>query len=941
MKIQKILYGLMALVFGLTLAGCSDEDLDINTTPLLSDGSVVTGSADVTSTTATFYGTVKGLEGQSTSAYTCYFMYGTSESSLTEKAPANSGETFSSTVTGAIGSTLYYQAYVTLQGTVSYKGEVKSCVLTNAKALTGAATEVAANSMLLAGSSEQLTQEEKDAAKCGIIISGVAASQPTDEARQEAARSGVHIYADKVDDAYNVVADGLLPGTTYTYTSFVDLGNGVIYGETKTFTTPSVTFDPDNDLVDLGLSTKWAKYNVGALSAEDNGGYFGFGDVTGYNASVSTDDYASANIYKTDRDVANRVYSSWVTMPTVDEMQELFSSCNTEWIEQGDVKGYKISSKTKKDANGDPASIFLPAAGSRTKSSVSNKGTMGLYLSGSVNPANSQMAQAFSFDQTGTHRISVPVYQALSVRPVSVAKNVKFNKDYLYNKWSIDLRVNNDKDGYSHYKFVGPLYFYGSDDSWKTITNNQPVTGDSWACAPAYEGDKKGFVGGGNSEKPEEDYGPMNCQGTMQFYQGADGKDYVKVTQYTYTETKEADKTTRAYTYTEYNGTFTVDEDNKTIRLSIEPLIPANYAVEKSVKEAKEIDLRIFSLTEESMQLGVFRASDNQTLAINYVPQDCKDGYVAKLTAFGDCNGSGDTWNTATCAIYGGDKCDGTYTITLPANGASRSNGQVVVLDLLEFHKYFPKAIVVIDSIKCDGKNVPFDGNKFYYGDIENNGNYRIEMANIYGLGQLPTNAGIADSPFKSGGGAENGGVPELAFNNNITVIFRVVSHVSDGTGTYTPKLTTVSSWWGSTWGTTQGASFDVKLENNKYTVSENVFDITYSASDAPSNYSEGSIMTFVQIDNVYGYFPQFNAKLNNLWIDGTEVSFDASKVLNSNENPAYRLELWNCYGATKQQESYGFGVPEGDVVKGLAFTNTMRTKMTINGLFKKPADWR
>ena len=937
MKIQKILYCLMAFVFGMTLAGCSDDDLGINTSPLLSDGSVVTGTADVTSTTATFYGSVKGLEGQSTSAYTCYFMYGTSENALTEKAPANSAETFSSTITGAVGSTVYYQAYVTLQNTVSYKGEVKSCVLTNAKALTGAAIEVAANSMLLSGTSEQLTQAEKDAAKCGIIISGAAASQPTDEARQESARSGVRIYADKVDDAYNVLADGLLPGTTYTYTSFVDLGNGIVYGETKTFTTPSVTFDPDNDLVDLGLSTKWAKYNVGALSAEENGGYFGFGDVTGYNASVSTDDYASADIYKTDRDVANKVYSSWVTMPTVDEMQELFSSCNTEWVEMGDVKGYKISSKTKTDANGDPASIFLPAAGSRTQSSVSDKGTMGMYLSGSVNPANAQMAQAFSFDQSGTHRVSVPVYQALSVRPVSVAKNVKFNKEYLYNTWAIDLRLNNDRNGYSHYKFEGPVYFYGSNDSWKTITNNQPVTGDSWAWAPDYEGNKWA-IGGGNSEKPEEDYGPMNCQGTMQFYQGEDGKDYVKVTQYTYVETEVDGNQTRAYTATEYNGTFTVDEENKTVRLSIEPLIPASYAVENSVKEAKDIDLRIFSLTDESMQLGVFRASDNQTLAINYVPQDCRDGYVAQLMAYGD--GDGNTWNTATCAVFGGDKCDGTYTVTLPADGAPRSNGKVVCLDLKEFHKYFPNAIVEIESIQCDGKDVPFDGNKFFYGDIEGNGNYRIEMANIWGKGNYNWN-GLADTPFKDGGGVQEGGAPELAFSDNITVTFRVVSHVSDGTGTYTPKLTTVSSWWGSTWGTTQGASFDVKFEDNKYTVSQNVFDITYNASDAPSNYNEGSIMTFVQIDNVYGYFPQLNATLNNIWLDGNEVSFDDSKVLNSNENPAYRLELWNTYGATRQQEAYGFGTPEGDVVKGLAFSNTMRTKMTVNGLFKKPAGWR
>ncbi len=53
-----------------------------------------------------------------------------------------------------------------------------------------------------------------------------------------------------------------MPNTTYHYTAYLDLGNGVVYGEEREFTTPESNFDPDNDLVDLGLSTKWARYNV-------------------------------------------------------------------------------------------------------------------------------------------------------------------------------------------------------------------------------------------------------------------------------------------------------------------------------------------------------------------------------------------------------------------------------------------------------------------------------------------------------------------------------------------------------------------------------------------------------------------------------------------------------------------------------------------------------
>ena len=59
---NKILFGIMALVMGIWATGCSDDDYAINQQPLLTDNSVVTGSADVTATSATLHGTVSGLE---------------------------------------------------------------------------------------------------------------------------------------------------------------------------------------------------------------------------------------------------------------------------------------------------------------------------------------------------------------------------------------------------------------------------------------------------------------------------------------------------------------------------------------------------------------------------------------------------------------------------------------------------------------------------------------------------------------------------------------------------------------------------------------------------------------------------------------------------------------------------------------------------------------
>ena len=94
--------------------------------------------------------------------------------------------------------------------------------------------------------------------------------------------------------------------------------------------------------------------------------------------------------------------------------------------------------------------------------------------------------------------------------------------------------------------------------------------------------------------------------------------------------------------------------------------------------------------------------------------------------------------------------------------------------------------------------------------------------------------------------------------------------------------------------------------------------------------------MTFVEIADLYGFFTGTHATLDELLLDGKAVSYDQSKVIDANENPKYRLELWNCYGATKNA-GCAFGTPEGDVMKGLAFSKSMETKFTVHSLFPVP----
>ena len=874
---NKILYGIIAFVMGIFMAGCSDDDYSISNTPLLTDESVTTGSADVTVTSATFHGTVKGLEEQNASAYALGFYYGKSEDNLSEKVAASGSSEFQATVSGMPGDVVYYQAYVTLQGRVTYKGSVQSAIMTDAKAITGDPKDLTANSVILTGKLEKAPQT----ATSGIVISGVEGS--------ENVRAGVRIVAAGINDNYEIKAEGLLPNTTYHYTAYLDLGNGTVYGEDRTFTTAPADFNPDTDLVDLGLSTKWAKYNVGASDEKQLGGLFGFGDMTGFQTSINLEDYASADIYKTDRDVANKVYGSWVTMPTIDEFEELFTECKKEWVEdtENHVAGYKFTGP-----NGN--SIFLPAAGTRTQGNVSGEGLNGYYLSGSINATDNRFAMAYSFDQNSARRTTTPVYQALAIRPVSVAKNVKFVKEKLYNTWEFDLKP----DG-SHYKFVGPVFFYGKDACWASYTNNQPVVGEttgwdadfasiSWAISSA-----------------------DHCQGTMTFYQDEDGNDKVKVHQV------QADGS-----YKDSEGTFTVDEKNKTITMTIDPLNAVEYI--GGITRTDETKIKVMSLSDEALQLGVIRSGDGQLMIYNYVTSDVKNGYVAKLTAWGD----GGNWDGASTVVSGGSKAVGQYTVKLETTEA-RTNGKVYVLDLEGFAAKYPKALVRIDAIKADGQDLKFDANKFHYGALEPNGNYRIELFNIWGTGTAQ------NSPFRASGGPGDAGEPALAFNKTLEVTFTVASTTSDGTGVYTPTFNAVRGWGegeAQLWGYNDGSTLKVvKSDKGQYSLENNQFDMTYEGS----GFEGGTIMTFIEFADLYGFFPGTHSTLDEFYLDGKAVSYDKSKVIDSNENPKYRLELFNCYGATK--DNCAFGVKDGDLMRELGFNKSMRAKFTVHSLFAVP----
>ena len=879
----------MALALGFFAVSCDDDD-DYSPASGTLVQSVTTGSSDVTANSATLNGVVEGLQSQSSSAFVVGFYYGTSEEALANNAVAViDGNKFTATIDGLTKNTkLYYQAYVTLQKTVTYKGEVKSLVTTDAKVTTADASDVKINSAVIGGN----VVDYPATSVCGVVIS---ASKD-----EESVRAGLRVNASDLG-AFSVEMKGLVPAATYYYAAFLDLGAGVVYGDVKEFTTKEFSMDADADFVDLGLSTKWCKFNFGATEASEVGGLFAFGDTTGVCSSTSVKDYEpAADIYRTQYDVVFKSLAK-ATIPTADEFEELFEKCDVEWTEENGLSGYKFTGP-----NGN--SIFLPAAGSRTGNTVSDEGVKGCYLTGSVNPSAPDFAISYEFSNGQNNKTTSPRFQALSVRPVSVAKNIPFDKSLLCKTWVLDL----NEDGNS-FRFDGPLSYYGTDDCWATVTNNEASymgAVNSWSWSPKWS--ENTWIG------PKGDWGYMSLS--------EDGKVTIHRAKPVYESDGEPLK---EFQYTDEDGTYEVDEVNKTITLSIDILGVGKF---NTLTLDAKTKLKILSLTEETAQIAILRdptlsGEGAALLSYNYITDEVVKAESAIKVNFTCVNGSyGGNWGAVVDRIYPLELQEkGSISSSFKYEGAMSDAG-VFLIDFAGLVKLFPNSFVSINGIKADGKDVKYDGGKILYGDIEDKGNYRIEFFNMFGATCEP-----GCSPFSNNTSKLSSGEPAISFSQSFEVSYTVFADVNVARK-YDVSLITVNPDWKGTWGYNAGQQIEVKYDAATHKYSIEPTTLTFSYSDADIDFSAGSIMTYLEVPDLYGYFPGAHATLDKLVLDGKEVTFDASKVIDSNEDPKYRLELWNCSGATKG--NCAFGTAKGDVIEELGFKEKMELTATFRALF-------
>ncbi len=190
--------------------------------------------------------------------------------------------------------------------------------------------------------------------------------------------------------------------------------------------------------IDLGLSVKWASFNVGASTPEGYGSYFSWGETepkteykwasykygTSKNGPFSK--YVIDPIYGTidhktildpEDDAAHSTWGGDWRMPSKEEVEELknSSNCTWTWTTKNGVPGYRITSN-KSGYSGN--SIFLPANGMFTGSSVSDDGTVGNYWSSSICPDVTYFALSPFFSSDYVKNGNCYRYFGLGVRPV-------------------------------------------------------------------------------------------------------------------------------------------------------------------------------------------------------------------------------------------------------------------------------------------------------------------------------------------------------------------------------------------------------------------------------------------------------------------------------------------------------------------------------------------
>ncbi len=278
----------------------------------------------------------------------------------------------------------------------------------------------------------------------------------------------------------------------------------------------------------------------------------------------------------------------------------LFSACQPDKFELGELLKKEDLNFTIVQDSEDPNAVMLEAK---------NSGCQPFWVTPMGRSTKTQDTIRLPFEGEYSFIYGIitrgGVLQADTFKVTITTTNLSYVSDPLWNlltggvgeekTWYLDLNA----EGESRY-FEGPLYFYGTDDSWATVTEGKVVEGDVWNWQADWPGNQ--WI------MPEGDYGSMtfSLKGNAEIVVDHKMLDRLET------------------------GTFFLDAGGKTIKMTdATPLHDAG-------REGQVIDwnnMRLMSLTENAMQLAVLRdealSGDDAALFVyNYISKEYYDNWV-------------------------------------------------------------------------------------------------------------------------------------------------------------------------------------------------------------------------------------------------------------------------------------------------------------------------
>ena len=211
--------------------------------------------------------------------------------------------------------------------------------------------------------------------------------------------------------------------TAYYYRAYAHEDGKYYFGKIK-------KFGMDRDIINMGTSVRWSSINMGAITKEDAGDYYAWGEVTPKNpkdfSKANYQHYQDGNYVEIGNnivgnpqyDAATYLWRGCWRMPTRAELEEL-RTCSwtaaTRPDEDGnDVAGWLVKSKTQPE-NSD-STLFIPKAGYYNGTNLGNFGNNSELWTGTLYDANHTLAHYLLNTNSGNY--ACERYYGLTIRPV-------------------------------------------------------------------------------------------------------------------------------------------------------------------------------------------------------------------------------------------------------------------------------------------------------------------------------------------------------------------------------------------------------------------------------------------------------------------------------------------------------------------------------------------